>query len=196
MKRFFTVFFLFLLFCTNTKALFYPGAESYEVRELQQSLYRAGYYGGEWNGKYTEQVCEAVKAYQRDCGIYPDGICTYALAYSLNADIKYNKNDEDAVKLARLLCRVCKNGDRLTKAAVASVALNRLESPLFPDDIPSVINTLGGAFPCDIPEDCMRAAYEAIQGVKPYGGILYFEDAGKADKSVKGAKHGGFVFYK
>ena len=193
MKRFCVLFFLFLFFCPDTKALLYKGAESYDVRQLQQGLYRAGYYGGVWDGKYTEQVCEAVKAYQRDRGLYPDGICTYAVARSLDVNIKYNKKDEDAVKIARLLCKVCRNGDRLTKAAVASVVLNRLDSPLFPDDITSVISTLGGAFPCDIPEDCMRAAYEALHGVKPYGNILYF---GKAGNGVKGARHGGFVFYK
>ncbi len=196
MKRLFVIFILFLLLGSNSSALFYKGAEGDDVRELQQGLYRAGYYDGAWDGRYSEQVCEAVKAYQRENGIFPDGICTYGIARSLGAQIRYDKRDEDAVKLGRLIYKVCKNEDYLTKLAVASVAVNRLDSPLFPDDTASVIGSLGGAFPCELPEDCVRAAYEALRGAKPYGDILYFEEADKADKSVKGARHGGFLFYK
>ena len=195
MKRFFAVILLFFIFCIYPKALFYKGAEGYEVRQLQQGLYRAGYYDGAWDGKYSDQVCEAVKAYQRDNGIYPDGICTYKILCSLGTQAKYDKDDEDAVKIARLLCRVCKDDDYLTKLAVASVAVNRLYSPLFPDDILSVIDTLGGALPCEIRQDCMRASYEALRGAKPYGDILYFEKKENAVKGVKGARHGRFIFY-
>lgn len=185
MKRLFVFVFSLLIFCLDTKALFYKGAEGYEVRELQQGLYRAGYYSSAWDGKYTEQVCEAVKAYQRGKGVFPDGICTYALARSLDVPVKYSKEDEDTVRLARLICRVCKDADYLTKLSVGSVAVNRVDSPLFPDGMASVTETLGGAFPCEIPEDCMRAAYEAVHGVKPYGNVLYFEE-----------KKTGFVFSK
>lgn len=186
MKRFcFIVIIFSVIFCVDSSALFYKGAEGYDVRKLQEALYRAGYYNGEWDGRYTERVCAAVKEYQRDAGVFPDGICTYGIARSLGADVKYDRRDEDALKLARLLCRVCGDRDQLTKLTVASVAVNRLSSPLFPDDMASVVETLGGAFPCEIPEDCMRAAYEAVRGAKPYGGVLYYE-----------IKNGGFVYSK
>ena len=196
MKRFCVIFLLFLLFCIYPKALFYYGSEGFEVRQLQQGLYRAGYYDGVWDGKYTHQVCEAVKKYQRENNVFPDGICTYSVLRALGVQAVYDKKDEDAIKIARLLCKICKNNDYLTKLSVASVVVNRLDSPLFPDDILSVINTLGGAFPCEIPEDCMRASYEALRGAKPYGDILYFEKTENSVKGVKGARHGSFIFYK
>ena len=46
MKRLSVIFILFFLLGSNADALFYKGAEGDEVRELQQGLYRAGYYGG------------------------------------------------------------------------------------------------------------------------------------------------------
>ena len=196
MKRFFTILFLFSALALSSRALLYKGAEGDDVEKLQKELYSAGYYGGVRDGKYTEQVCEAVKAYQRDNGIFPDGICTYEIARSLGVDIKYDQKDGDAVKIARLLCRVCKNDDKLTKLAVASVAVIRVDSPLFPDDMSSVINTLGGAFPCEISEDCMRAAYEALLGARPYGNILYYEETDGKNKDKNSAVHGRFVYMK
>lgn len=196
MKRLFVIFSLILLLGSHADALFYKGAEGDDVRELQQGLYRAGYYDGVWDGKYTERVCEAVKAYQRDNGIFPDGICSYAVARALGARIRYDKRDGDAVMIGRLVYKICKNDDYLTKLAVASVAVNRLDSPLFPDDMASVIETLGGAFPCELPEDCIRAAYEALCGAKPYGDILYFERSAVKRKSADAAYHNGFIFRK
>ena len=196
MKRFCVIILLFLLFCIYPEALFYYGCEGYDVRQLQQGLYRAGYYDGVWDGKYSAEVCEAVKEYQRYNNVFPDGICTYSIARALGVQTEYDKKDEDAVKIARLLCKVCKDSDYLTKLSVASVAVNRLDSPLFPDDIISVIDTLGGAFPCEILQDCMRASYEALRGAKPYGDILYYEKTEHTVKGVKGVRHGGFIFYK
>ena len=185
-----------MIFRISADALFYEGAQSFDVRQIQKGLYRAGYYSGAWDGVYSKEVCEAVKAYQRDNGVFPDGICSYGAARALGAQVGYSKRDEDAVKLARFLCRACKNGDYLTKLAVASVAVNRMESPLFPDEMSAVINTLGGAFPCEIPYDCMRASYEALLGAKPYGSITYFKKSEDAKAVKNGARHGGFVFYK
>lgn len=196
MKRFFTVLFLIFLLGIAPKALLYKGAKSKDVYKIQKGLSRAGYYNGVCDDEYSEKVYEAVRAYQCGNGFYPDGICTYAIARSLGADIKYDQRDEDTVKLARLLCSICKNDDILTKSAVASVAINRLDSPLFPDDMTSVISTMGTAFPCDIPDSCLRVAYEALRGAKPYGDILYFEEAKALPEGVKGVKRGRFVFYK
>lgn len=196
MKRLSVIFVLFLLLCPYSKALLCKSAEGEDVRLLQQGLYRAGYYGGAWDGKYSEQVCEAVKAYQADNGIFPDGICSYSIARLLGVQIRYDKRDEDAVMIGRLICKVCKNEDYLTKLAVASVVVNRLDSPLFPDDTASVIETLGGAFPCELPEDCIRAAYEALCGAKPYGDILYYEETNKKSKDKNSVVHGRFVYMK
>ena len=191
-----TVLLIFItLFRLPCGAVFYKGARGDDIRELQIALYRKGYYNGVWDGEYSDGVCLAVREYQRDAGVCPDGVCTYALARSLGADVKYNEIDEAAVILARLACRVCKNGDYITKLAVCSVALNRVKSPLFPDSLVSVINGMGGAPPCEIPPDCMRAGYEASLGIAPYGDILYFEK-NNTPAPPYSVRHGEYVFYR
>ena len=190
-----TVLLIFItLFCLPCGAIFYKGAKGDDIRELQKALYRKEYYNGVWDGEYSDVVCLAVREYQRDAGVYPDGVCTYALARSLGADVKYNETDEQAVILARLACRVCGNDDYITKLAVCSVALNRVKSPLFPDSLVLVINEMGGAPPCEIPPDCMRAGYEASLGIAPYGDILYFEK-NKTPATQNSVRHGEYVFY-
>ena len=194
MKKIFVV--TLLLFCLSLPAgaLFYPGAKGEDIRDLQIALYRAGYYDGVWDGVYSAEVCAAVREYQRQNGIYEDGICTYALARSLYADVKYNGLDEKAVILARYAANVCKGCDYLTKLAVCSVIVNRVSSPLFPDGLYEVINAAGGAEPCEIPKDCMRAAYEALLGAAPYGDILYFEK-NRSSAPPNGVIHKEFAFY-
>ncbi len=195
MKRVFIIIFLIICLTLPADALFYPGAKGENIRHLQIALYRKGYYNGVWDGVYSEQVVAAVREYQRQNEAYPDGICTYADAVMLGADIEYNELDEKAIILARFAANVCKKSDYITKLAVCSVIVNRVSSPLFPDSIVEVINAAGGAPPCEIPPDCMRAAYEALLGAMPYGDILYFSN--DENKTYNNAvKHGGFSFYR
>ncbi len=195
MKKFFITVFLIFGLCLPSRALFYPGAGGEDVRRLQRALYKNGYYGGAWDGVYSEEVLSAVREYQRRNGIYPDGICSYPDAKALGAEVKYNGLDEKAAVLARFAANVCGKSDYLTKLAVCSVIVNRVSSPLFPDGVVCVINAEGGAPPCEIPPDCMRAAYEALLGASPYGDILYF-DKNKNPAPPCSVRHGEFVFYR
>ncbi len=193
MKRIFVILTLFLCLCPRVPALYFKGAEGTKVRELQIRLYDAGLYGGAWDGVYSDETEAAVKEYQRQNGYYPDGICAYGLLIKLGMKDGYSKTDDDAVRLARFISRVCGDGDRLTQTAVASVALNRVRSPLFPDDLISVLDGMGGAPPCDISPECMRSAYEALLGAAPFGDVLYF---GPSNGQKNAAVHKGIVFYK
>lgn len=195
MKRFFIIIILIVCLALPSHALFYPGAKGDEIRELQIALYRAGLYNGVWDGVYSDEVCDAVREYQRQNGIFEDGICTYADAVALGAEAEYNELDEKAVLLARYAANVCKKSDYITKLAVCSVMVNRVRSPLFPDSLTEVINAAGGAPSCEIPPDCMRASYEALLGAAPYGDILYFSHSENITYN-NAVRHGTFVFYR
>ena len=199
MKKLVCILFISFLLCIRPAALLCTGCNCGEVKELQRRLHAAGYYDGPYDGFYSGEVAEAVARYQRGAGVFPDGICTYRIARSLGVNVKYDENDELTVRVGRFLCAVCRGDDYLSKLALSSLIVNRIKSPLFPDDVVSVISGLGGAPDCAIPADCLRAAYEALCGAKPYGDILYYSLSSEPDARLSGreaAVHGRFVFYR
>ncbi|MBO8129739.1 MAG: cell wall hydrolase [Peptococcaceae bacterium] len=76
------------------------------------------------------------------------------------------------------------------KVAVGAVIINRVEDERFPDSIYKVTHQPGafyavrkGTIRHPISEDALRAAKEAIKGVDPTGGALYFWNPAKATSS-------------
>ncbi|MBQ8555647.1 MAG: peptidoglycan-binding protein [Clostridia bacterium] len=62
-----------------------PGERSNYVATLQLRLQALGYYNGNITGQYDEETAAAVKTYQTDTGLVPDGICgpdTLALMFN------------------------------------------------------------------------------------------------------------------
>ena len=62
------------------------GSRGEAVREMQAALIAGGYDLGRWgaDGIFGNQTLKAVKAFQKDCGLKPDGICaqeTYGKLY-------------------------------------------------------------------------------------------------------------------
>lgn len=51
-----------------------PYMEGPDVTHLQERLQELGYYEGEIDGVYQEQIFEAVRQYQADYGLNPDGV--------------------------------------------------------------------------------------------------------------------------
>lgn len=73
------------------------------------------------------------------------------------------------------------------KVAVGAVILNRTESGLFPNTIPGVIyerhafeSVTNGQYQRPLSQDSMNAAIDALNGVDPTGGALYFWNPVKA----------------
>lgn len=91
--------------------------------------------------------------------------------------------------LARLAMAEAESEDLYGKAAVVRVALNRLESPQFPDTLQEVIYQ-PGQFSCiqdgryaaaEPSEDCYQAVEIVLEGWDEVGGALYFERSGNPD---------------
>lgn len=61
----------------TTKPTLRRGDKGEDVKALQQMLIDRGYDLGKWgaDGSYGAQTAEAVKAFQRSCGLTADGIC-------------------------------------------------------------------------------------------------------------------------
>ena len=193
MKRICILILSVLFLSGRSSALLCEGCVCDDVREIQRKLAKLGYYSGVCGGVYTPEVTAAVRSYQRDNGIFPDGICTYPTAMSLHADVQRDENEDGVIAAARLIAHVCPDGDRIVMIAVASVVFNRVASPMFPDCAQTVALGLGGYLTENVSTECLRAAYEAFLGAAPYGDILYF--GREAPEGAAYVRHGGFVFY-
>lgn len=88
--------------------------------------------------------------------------------------------------LARIITAEADNQDYATMVAVGSVVINRVKSPLFPDSIRGVVYQVdeGGRYQFEpvlngwinrpASEAAKKAARDALNGVDPTGGALFF----------------------
>ena len=92
--------------------------------------------------------------------------------------------------LARIVHAEAKGEPYLGQIAVASVVLNRVDSPDFPNTLAGVIYQPGAFEPVmngtinqDVPKDATarKAAQEALNGYDPTGGCLYFYNPATAE---------------
>ena len=88
--------------------------------------------------------------------------------------------------LARVISAEARGESYLGQVAVGAVILNRVEHPSFPDTIAGVVYQ-SGAFTCmtdgqinqPVSESSRRAAQDALNGVDPSGGALYYYNPAK-----------------
>ncbi|MFZ5646233.1 MAG: LysM peptidoglycan-binding domain-containing protein [Bacillota bacterium] len=99
--------------------------------------------------------------------------------------------------LCRIITAEADDQSYLTKVAVGSVVLNRVRSPLFPDTIRGVVYqvdstgryqfepVLNGWINRPASEEAKRAAKDALRGVDPSGGALYFWESWVTNKFLR-----------
>lgn len=108
--------------------------------------------------------------------------------------VSYNRSDFDL--LARLITAEADSESYQTKVAVGAVVLNRVKSSDFPNSIPEVIYqvengsyqfepVLNGWINRPASESAMKAAREALSGVDPTNGSLYFFESWVTNKYLK-----------
>ncbi|PZN10202.1 MAG: cell wall hydrolase [Bacillota bacterium] len=90
-------------------------------------------------------------------------------------------NDYELRLLAQMIEAEAGGEPYLGKVAVGAVIMNRVKSPLFPDTIEGVLfepwqfePVLNGTFWREPSAESWRAAIDAVNGVDPTGGALYF----------------------
>ena len=196
MKVFKIIISFILILCLSSVTVYSLskfGSQSEEVRLIQSKLKNWGYYKGEIDGIFGSETKKAVIAFQKKNGLTADGIAgknTLAAMGIYGADDSNNSSDYSL--LARIISAEARGEPYMGQVAVGAVVLNRVEHPSFPDTLSGVVYQKG-AFSClydgqfnePISESAYKAATDAINGLDPSGGAIYYYNPKKStNKSI------------
>ena len=166
------------------------GSRGTEVRNIQQRLKDWGYYSGSVDGIYGTATKNAVIRFQKKHKITADGICgkktleliglpTGSASTQTGASGGYSSSDYQL--LARLISAEARGEPYSGQVAVGAVVLNRIEHPSFPNSVSGVIYQKGafsciddGQFYVDVADSAYSAARDALNGLDPSGGAIYY----------------------
>ena len=191
MKVFKIIISFILILCLSSVTVYSLskfGSQSEEVRLIQSKLKNWGYYKGEIDGIFGSETKKAVIAFQKKNGLTADGIAgknTLAAMGIYGADDSNNSSDYSL--LARIISAEARGEPYMGQVAVGAVVLNRVEHPSFPDTLSGVAYQKG-AFSClydgqfnePISESAYKAATDAINGLDPSGGAIYYYNPKKS----------------
>lgn len=189
--RIFSVLIVFALICSiGVYSLSKMGSRSEEVRKIQTVLKQKGYYNGNIDGIFGTQTKNAVTSFQRDNGLKVDGIAGNETLRTLgiNTGGSYGGySSADYELLARIISAESRGEPYMGQVAVGAVVLNRIEHPSFPDTLSGVVYQRG-AFSClndgqfyePISDSAYKAASDAINGLDPSGGAIYYYNPQKS----------------
>lgn len=165
-------------------ASYKKGSSGSVVTQIQQVLKNQGFYQGTVDGVFGSKTEAAVKSFQKSYGLTVDGkVGTQTLkAMGISAQgSTQSAGSGDYALLARLISAEARGEPYSGQVAVGAVVLNRIENPVFPDTVAGVIYQ-HGAFTCiqdgqfnePVAESAYRAARDALNGVDPSGGAIYY----------------------
>ena len=183
---------LIALFQTAEAATYRQGSTGETVKTIQTKLKNWGYYTGEVDGIYGSATTEAVKYFQRSNGLTADGVVgpatlkklgmpTGSSSVSGSSGSAASGQSNSLDLLARVISAEARGEPYSGQVAVGAVILNRVEHPSFPNTIAGVVYQ-PGAFTCmvddqinePVAESAYRAARDALNGVDPSGGAIYY----------------------
>lgn len=196
MKKYIKILCLLVVFVLVSTICVYSlskvGSRSEEVRQIQTILKQKGYYTGNIDGIFGTQTKNAVISFQRDNGLKVDGIAgkqtLQALGITQTNQGSYGGySSADYELLARIISAESRGEPYLGQVAVGAVVLNRIEHPSFPDTLSGVVYQKG-AFSClndgqfyePISDSAYNAASDAINGLDPSGGAIYYYNPAKS----------------
>ena len=183
--------FIISLCQTAEAATYRQGSTGSAVRTIQTKLKNWGYYDGVVDGVFGSQTTQAVKYFQRKNGLTADGIVGPATLKALGMSGEGTPAQDTSVDLlARVISAEARGEPYSGQVAVGAVILNRVEHPAFPNTIAGVVYQ-PGAFTCmvdgqfnePVAESAVRAARDALNGVDPSGGAIYYFNPGTATSS-------------
>ena len=173
---------VFTVFAVQPVALSKVGSRGSEVTAIQTRLKELGYFNDKIDGIFGSRTKAAVIAFQRDRGLTADGIAGKNTLAALGVTSSGGGwTDSDINLLAQLISAEARGESYAGQVAVGAVVLNRVEHPSFPDSISGVIYERG-AFSClddgqfyePIASSAYSAARDAINGMDPSGGAIYY----------------------
>jgi N-acetylmuramoyl-L-alanine amidase len=159
------------------------GSAGGAVEQIQRRLSDWGYYSGAVDGIYGRGTEEAVKYFQSKNGLRADGVAGAATlgALGVSAASAPTAQSNDAALLARLISAEARGEPYRGQVAVGAVVLNRVEHPSFPNTISGVVYQPrafscidDGQFDEPVAESAYGAARDALNGVDPTGGAIYY----------------------
>ena len=174
-------------------ASYKKGSSGAVVTQIQTKLKSWGYYTGTVDGIYGSGTERAVRAFQQKNGLTVDGkagdqtLAAMGLsAGASNSGGSGGASSSQVDLLARLISAEAYSG----QVAVGAVVLNRIKHPSFPNTLSGVIYQ-SGAFTCitdgqfnqPVAESAYRAARDALNGVDPSGGAIYYFNPSTATSS-------------
>lgn len=184
-------------------ASYKKGSSGAMVTQIQTKLKNWGYYTGTVDGVYGSGTERAVRAFQQKNGLTVDGkagdqtLAAMGLsAGSGNSGNSGNSGGSGGASgsqvdlLARLISAEARGEPYSGQVAVGAVVLNRIKHPSFPNTLSGVIYQ-SGAFTCitdgqfnqPVAESAYRAARDALNGVDPSGGAIYYFNPSTATSS-------------
>ncbi len=173
-----------IMFVQKAEAASYKrGSTGSKVSQIQTTLKNQDFYFGAVDGVFGSATETAVKKYQRTYGLTPDGKVGSATlkAMGISQSTTQDSQSSNVALLARLISAEARGEPYRGQVAVGAVVLNRVDSPIFPNTIAGVIYQ-NGAFTCvtdgqfnkEVSESAYRAARDALNGVDPSGGAIYY----------------------
>ena len=178
-------------------ASYKKGSSGAVVTQIQTKLKSWGYYTGTVDGIYGSGTERAVRAFQQKNGLTVDGkagdqtLAAMGLSAGGGNSSKTGGSSSSQVDLlARLISAEARGEPYSGQVAVGAVVLNRIKHPSFPNTLPGVIYQ-SGAFTCitdgqfnqPVAESAYRAARDALNGVDPSGGAIYYFNPSTATSS-------------
>ncbi|MFR0796958.1 MAG: spore cortex-lytic enzyme [Oscillospiraceae bacterium] len=181
-------------------ASYKKGSSGAVVTQIQTKLKSWGYYTGTVDGIYGSGTERAVRAFQQKNGLTVDGKAgdqtLAAMGPSAGGGNSSNSGGSGGASssqvdlLARLISAEARGEPYSGQVAVGAVVLNRIKHPSFPNTLPGVIYQ-SGAFTCitdgqfnqPVAESAYRAARDALNGVDPSGGAIYYFNPSTATSS-------------
>lgn len=151
--------------------------------KVQQKLKELGYYYGEIDGILGTKSVQAIKNFQRDYGLTVDGIVgkNTLKALGLLDSSTSSYSSSDIYLLAKCVHAEARGEPYVGQVAVASVILNRVKSPEFPNTISGVIYqpwaftaVNDGQINLEPNESAYSAVKDAMNGWDPTYGCLYY----------------------
>jgi len=164
-------------------ASYKKGSTGSVVSQIQQVLKQQGFYGGKVDGVFGNGTETALKGFQKEYGLTVDGKAGPATlkAMGITQSTTQSSDSGDVNLLARLISGEARGEPYSGQVAVGAVVLNRVDSPIFPNSISGVVYQQGaftcitdGEFDKPVEESCYRAARDALNGVDPSGGAIYY----------------------
>ena len=181
-------------------ASYKKGSSGAVVTQIQTKLKSGGYYTGSVDGVYGSGTERAVRAFQQKNGLTVDGKAgdqtLAAMGLSAGSGNSGNSGGSGGASssqvdlLARLISAEARGEPYSGQVAVGAVVLNRIKHPSFPNTLSGVIYQ-SGAFTCisdgqfnqPVAESAYRAARDALNGVDPSGGAIYYFNPSTATSS-------------